>query len=128
VPDPQDVPGRLGTTLIKLNQILRGWSAYFRHAVATHVFKHLHQFLWWRIVRRLMTRHRWRWTALRRHLTDHNGRWKPISDNGIDLFNLEKVGVTRYRHRGAIPNPWTEPSNGSSRGEPVASRGARRVR
>ena len=41
----------LGATLTRLNQILRGWAAYFRHAVATHTFKHLRQFLWWRIVR-----------------------------------------------------------------------------
>jgi RNA-directed DNA polymerase len=119
----------LGATLIRLNQILRGWSAYFRHAVATHTFKHLRQFLWWRIVRWLKTRHRWRWTAVRRHLTDHTGRWKPISADGTVLFDLEKVSITRYRYRGAaIPNPWTEPGNGRNRGEPVASRGARRVR
>jgi RNA-directed DNA polymerase len=100
----------LGATLTRLNQILRGWATYFRHAVATHTFKHLRQLLWWRIVRWLMTRHRWRWTALRRHLTDHTGRWKPISADGTVLFDLEKVGITRYRYRGAaIPNPWTEP-------------------
>jgi RNA-directed DNA polymerase len=99
----------LGATLTRLNQILRGWSAYFRHAVATHTFKHLRQFLWWRIVRWLKTRHRWRWTAVRRHLTDHTGRWRPISANGTVLFDLEKVGITRYRYRGAaIPNPWVE--------------------
>jgi RNA-directed DNA polymerase len=98
----------MGETLIRINQILRGWSAYFRHAVATHTFKHLHQVIWWRMVRWLKTRHRWRWTAIRRHLTDHHGRWKPISVDGIELFNLEKVGITRYRYRGAaIPNPWT---------------------
>lgn len=99
----------LGATLIRLNQIQRGWAMYFRHAVATHTFKHLRQFLWWRIVRWLKTRHRWRWTALRRHLTDHTGRWKPISADGTVLFDIEKVGITRYRYRGAaIPNPWTE--------------------
>jgi RNA-directed DNA polymerase len=100
----------LGTTLTRINQILSGWATYFRHAVATHTFKHLQRFTWWRIVRWLKTRHRWRWTALRRHLTDHTGRWKPISADGIELFNLEKVGITRYRYRGAaIPNPWTDP-------------------
>ncbi len=119
----------LGATLTRLNQIQRGWATYFRHAVATHTFKHLRQFLWWRIVRWLKTRHRWRWTALRRHLTDHTGRWKPISADGTELFNLEKVGITRYRYRGAaIPNPWTGPGNDSDRGEPVALKGARRVR
>jgi len=99
----------LGVTLTRLNQMQRGWGNYFRHAVAMHTFKHLHQFLWWRLVRWLKTLHRWRWKALRAHLTDHNGRWKPISADGVSLFNLEKVGITRYRYRGAaIPNPWTE--------------------
>ena len=97
----------MGATLIRISQILRGWSAYFRHAVATRTFKHLQRFIWWRMVRWLMTRHRWRWTALRRHLTDHHGRWKPINVDGTELFNLEKVGVTRYRYRGSIPTPWT---------------------
>ena len=54
-------------------------------------------------MRWLKTRHRWRWTAVRRHLTDHNGRWSRPSADGITLFNLEKVGVTRYRYRGAVP-------------------------
>ena len=38
----------LAATLTRLNQILRGWATYFQHAVATHTFKHLQQFLWWR--------------------------------------------------------------------------------
>jgi hypothetical protein len=57
-------------------------------------------------------------------------RWRPISADGIELFNLEKAGITRYRYRyrgAAITNPWTT-RNDSDRGEPVASRGARRVR
>ena len=118
----------LRATLIRLNQILRGWSAYFRHAVCTHTLRHLNQFLWWRIVRWLKTRHRWRWTAVRRHLTDHNGRWKPISADGITLVQPRKG------RRDPLPLPRRDPHtlgpamSGSDRGEPVASRGARRVR
>jgi RNA-directed DNA polymerase len=122
----------LGATLVRLNQIMRGWTAYSQHAVAKSTFKHLTQVVWWRIVRWLKTRHRWRWTALRRHLTDHNGPWKPISADGITLFSPEQVAVTRYRYRGgAIPTPWTPAPTAprsSGRGEPVALRGARRVR
>ncbi len=37
-----------------------------------------------------------------------DGRWKPITADGIELFNLEAVPITRYRYRGnTIPNPWT---------------------
>jgi len=43
----------------------------------------------------------------RRQFTDHNGRWKPLSADGIELFNLGTVPVTRYRYRGnQIPTPW----------------------
>jgi hypothetical protein len=41
-----------------------------------------------------------------------NGRWQPIAADGIELFNLESVAVTRYRWRATpIPNPWTLPDH-----------------
>jgi len=99
----------LRAVLIRVNQITRGWSNYFKHAVAQRTFSQLQRYTWWRIVRMMRTRHRWRWKDVRRWLTDHTGRWKPISADGIDLFNLERVGITRYRYRGAaIPNPWAQ--------------------
>ena len=34
------------------------------------------------------------------------GETRPTAD-GIELFNLAKVPITRYRYRGTkIPNPW----------------------
>lgn len=96
-----------GLTLIRVNQILRGWSAYFRHAVCKHTLSSLARFVWWRVIRWLSQRHRWRWTDVRRNFTTPTGRWKPITADGIELFNLEAVPVTRYRYRGnTIPNPW----------------------
>ena len=93
--------------LIRLNQIMRGWANYFKHAVCKHTLGNLAHFAWWRVIRWLRTLHRWRWTDLRRRFTAPNGRWKPIAADGIELFNLEAVPVTRYRYRGsAIPSPW----------------------
>lgn len=47
--------------------------------------------------------------GVRRWLTDHTGRWRPISADGIDLFNPEAIPITRYRYRNnKIPNPWTQ--------------------
>jgi len=47
-----------------------------------------------------------------RHLTDHTGRWRRPSADGIELFNIAPVPVTRYRYRGSkIPSPWTVPSH-----------------
>ncbi|WTH73082.1 reverse transcriptase domain-containing protein [Streptomyces sp. NBC_01238] len=49
----------------------------------------------------------WRRKDVRRRLTDHNGRWQRPSADGIELFDLQAVAVTRYRYRGnTIPNPW----------------------
>src|SRR5215217_8530527 len=40
----------LGAVLIRINQIMRGWTNYFKHAVAQRTFSHLQAFTWWRIV------------------------------------------------------------------------------
>jgi RNA-directed DNA polymerase len=108
---PRTSQQSLGATLIRINQIVRGWSNYFKHAIAQRIFDHLRQFVWWRIVRWQRTRHRWRWTDVRRWLTDHTGRWKPITADGIVLFNPAAIPIRRYRYRGnAIPNPWASPA------------------
>lgn len=92
--------------LIRLGQILRGWSAYFRHAVAKNTFRQLAHFVWNRVARWWRTLHRWTWTQFRRQFTAY-GRWKPLAADGIALFDLASVTVTRYRYRGAaIPSPW----------------------
>jgi RNA-directed DNA polymerase len=93
--------------LRRLNRIMRGWSNYFRYAVAKSTMQTLAIFVWRRIARWWMRLHRWNWTDLRRHLTDHTGRWQMPSSDGIELFNLGRVPTERYRYRGSkIPNPW----------------------
>ena len=55
----------------------------------------------------MRTRHRWRWKDVRRWLTDRNGLWRPITADGIEMFNPAAVPITRYRYRSSkIPNPW----------------------
>ena len=100
-----------GSVLIRLAQIMRGWSNYFRHAVAKHTFGRLAHFVWWRAARWLRRLHRWGWKDFRQRFTTEHGRWKPLSATGIELFNLEAVPVTRYRWRGNnIPTPWALPA------------------
>jgi len=83
--------------LIRLNQIIRGWSNYFKHAVAKQTLHALAHFVWWRVVSWLRTLHRWTWKDVRRRFTTPDGRWRPITADGTELFNLETVSVTRYR-------------------------------
>jgi RNA-directed DNA polymerase len=97
----------MGTVIGRINQILRGWTNYFRHAVCKHTLNRLRHFVEWRLIRWLRKRHRWRWGQFRRRFTTPNGRWLPIAADGIVLFNPAAVTVTRYRYRGqTIPNPY----------------------
>jgi RNA-directed DNA polymerase len=99
----------LRAVLIRINQITRGWANYFKHAIAQRTFSKLQHYTWWRIVRMMRTRHRWKWKDVRRWLTDHTGRWHPISADGTELFNPETIPINRYRYRGnQIPNPWAK--------------------
>lgn len=42
------------------------------------------------------------------HFTGRDGRWRRPAADGIELFNIASVPVTRYRYRGVkIPNPYT---------------------
>ncbi|MEU0521783.1 group II intron maturase-specific domain-containing protein, partial [Streptosporangium sp. NPDC006007] len=93
--------------LSKINQILRGWANYFKHAVAKHTFNALRSFVWWRVVNMITYRRRMTWTALRRQFKGPQG-WRQIALDGVELFNIAAVTVTRYRWRGLnIPAPWT---------------------
>jgi RNA-directed DNA polymerase len=104
---PQTSQADLKDTLIRINQITRGWANYFRHAVASHTFNHLQQYTWWRIVRWHRTRHRWRWKDVRRWLTTPTGRWQPIHADEITLFDPTRIPIRRYRYRGeVIPSPF----------------------
>ena len=97
----------LGYVLTRLNQVMHGWANYFRHAVAKDTFNMLDHFAWWRVIRMLMERHRWRWKDVRRRFTTPTGRWLPITADGTELRPIAAIPVTRYRYRGSkIPSPW----------------------
>ncbi|WP_202912116.1 group II intron maturase-specific domain-containing protein [Nesterenkonia muleiensis] len=95
----------LSELLRGINQVLRGWTGYFRHGVSSRTFAHLHQFTWERIVHWLRRKHKratWKWLK-RRYLANS---WWPEHD-GVSLFNCGTVPITRYRYRGTkIPTPW----------------------
>jgi RNA-directed DNA polymerase len=95
-----------GQAITRINQIQRGWANYFKHAVAKHTFDRLQAFVWWRIVNWVIYRHRMGWKAFRSRFKGPNG-WRPIAADGVELFSIASVAVTRYRWRGTkIPLPW----------------------
>jgi RNA-directed DNA polymerase len=98
----------LASLLRRLNKVVRGWCSYFRHGVSSATFRYLYSYMWWRVARWLRKRHpRLGWRALqRRYLTGYPAH-RPQQD-GVQLFNPQDIGITRYRWRGSsIPTPWT---------------------
>jgi hypothetical protein len=74
------------------------------------IFSKLAGFIWWRVIRWQMQLHRWKWSDVRRGGTGLTGAREPIAADGIKMFNIAAVPVTRYRYRGTkIPNPWILP-------------------
>ena len=94
--------------MIRLNQIMRGWANYFKHAVCKHTPHSLAHFVWWRVVQWLRTLHRWRWKDVRRRLTTPDGRWRPITADGIELSTSKPCrlpGTDGEATRSPTPGP-----------------------
>jgi len=99
--------GSVQGRVIRLNQIMRGWANYFRHAVCKHTLGSLERFTWHRVIRWWQHLRRWNWRDVHRHLTGPQGRWRRPAVDGIELFDIASIPVTRYRYRGnKIHNPW----------------------
>lgn len=105
---PRRSPRPLADVLREVNSALRGWTFYFRHALASRRFSFLRYFLWNRIVNWQRELHHWNWTQVRRWLRRPDGSWRPITAEGIVVFDPTKVRIERYWYRGvtAIPSPY----------------------
>jgi RNA-directed DNA polymerase len=102
----------LAVLLRQLNPVLQGWCTYFRYGVSKATFGYLDQYTWHRVVRWLRKRHpRTKMAVLiRRYLPG----WQPTED-GVTLFDPQKVTVSRYRYRASnIPAPWARATPGSA--------------
>jgi RNA-directed DNA polymerase len=80
-----------------VNQILRGWVSYFRHAASKRTFSYLNCYSWWRLIHWLRKKHKgMTWKELRRR---YYGKDR-IRDGDLVLYNPATQPVTRYRYRG----------------------------
>lgn len=98
----------LDQLLHRLNPVLRGWCAYFRHGVSSRTFNYLRAYSWRRVTIWLRHKHHgrnWRWLR-RRYLPG----WWPTAET-VGLYNPGGVKIVRYRYRGSkIPTPWEQPA------------------
>lgn len=109
---PRRSPRPLTDVIREVNAALRGWTYYFRHALAGRRFSFLRYFTWNRIVNWQRALHRWNWTQVKQWLRRPNGSWRPIATEDAVLFDPTKVRIERYWYRGvtAIPSPYPVPT------------------
>ena len=100
-----------GEVIHRINQMLKGWANYFKHAVAKRQFAKLGWYartracLWLRERQKGRKRMPWR-EFERRYIVPKQG----LVVAGKQLFNPGTVPVSRYLYRGdTIPTPWTAP-------------------
>jgi len=104
---PRRSPRPLTDVIVEVNAALRGWTYYFRHAIAGRRFSFLRYFTWRRIVAWQREQHRWGWTKVTRWLRRPNGTWRPLATEDVVLFDPTRVRIERYWYRGTrIPNPY----------------------
>ncbi len=104
---PRRSPRPLADVINEVNAALRGWTYYFRHAIAGRRFSFLRYFTWRRFVAWQREQHRWNWTRVKRWLRLPDGSWRTIITTGAALFDPTKVRIERYWYRGTrIPNPY----------------------
>ena len=104
---PRRSPRPLTDVIVEVNAALRGWTYYFRHAIAGRRFSFLRYFTWRRIVAWQREQHRWGWTKVTRWLRRPDGTWRPLATEDVVLFDPTRVRIERYWYRGTrIPNPY----------------------
>lgn len=104
---PRRSPRPLTEVIIEVNAALRGWTYYFRHAIAGRRFSFLRYYTWRRFVAWQRAQHRWNWTKVKRWLRRPDGSWRPIATPDVVLFDPCRVRVERYWYRGnRIPSPY----------------------
>jgi len=104
---PRRSPRPLTAVITEVNAALRGWTYYFRHALAGRRFSFLRYFTWRRFVAWQREQRRWNWSKVKRWLRRPDGSWKTIATHDAVLFDPTKVRVERYWYRGTkIPSPY----------------------
>jgi RNA-directed DNA polymerase len=94
----------LADLLRRLNPVLRGWCAYFRHGVSSRTFQYLDHYAFWRVVNWIRKRRvGLNWGTIRRRYLPG---WE-INDGTTRLYRPRAIAIVRYRYRGArIETPW----------------------
>jgi len=92
----------------RLNQVIRGWTNYHRHVVASKAFSYINNTLYLLLQQWAKHRHpnKSKWWRLNKYWHEKNGkRWLFTSD-GYSLINLRRIEIIRHPKLQISKNPF----------------------
>jgi len=92
----------------RLNQIIRGWSNYHRHVVASQAFSHINNTLY--LLLQQWTKHRHpnknSWWRLNKYWHEKNGKPWLFMSGEYNLINLRRINIIRHPKLRISKNPF----------------------
>jgi len=92
----------------RLNQVIRGWSNYHRHVVASQAFSYINNTLYLLLQQWAKHRHpnKSKWWRMNKYWHEKNGkRWLFLSDE-YSLINLRRIAIIRHPKLQISKNPF----------------------
>lgn len=92
----------------RLNQVIRGWSNYHRHVVASQAFSHINNTLY--ILLQQWAKHRHpnknTWWRLNKYWHEKNGKPWLFMSGEYNLINLRRINIIRHPNLQISKNPF----------------------
>ena len=92
----------------RLNQIIRGWSNYHRHVVASQTFSHINNILYLLLQQWAKHRHpnKNKWWRLNKYWHEKNGKPWLFMSGEYNLINLRRINIIRHPKLQISKNPF----------------------
>lgn len=94
--------------ICRLNQIIRGWSNYHRHVVASKAFSHINNILYLLLQQWAKHRHpnKNSWWRLNKYWHEKNGKPWLFMSGECSLINLRRINIIRHPNLQISKNPF----------------------
>ena len=92
----------------RLNQVIRGWSNYHRHVVASQAFSHINNTLYLLLQQWAKHRHpnKNSWWRLKKYWHEKNGKPWLFTSGEYSLINLRRINIIRHPKLQISKNPF----------------------
>lgn len=94
----------------RLNSVIRGWTNYHRHVVASKAFSQVNNHIYLLLERWAKHRHpkKNKWWCLRRYWHEYNGKPWLFMTEEIKLINLRRIRIVRHPKLQLLKNPFLD--------------------